>query len=189
MANAEDTGEIGLTNPAGHQMKRVLVMTGDGKGKTSAGFGMLLRARGNGYRCVVVQFMKASRSGELELLETLGVNLIRGGLGCISPAESSDIAAHQEAAEHTLGNALKLLADSTPAFWLFDEACTAASRKLVPTDGLLALIDRAPPGSILVFTGRDASAELVERADTVTIMRSEKHPFTRGLKSQRGVEF
>jgi cob(I)alamin adenosyltransferase len=170
-------------------MKRVLVLTGDGKGKTTAGFGMLLRARGHGLSALVVQFIKAGASGELGLLERLGVPLVRGGLGFVPAADHPDFARHRDAAEKVLEQATQRVKESGTGFVLLDEACTACDRGLVGPPALLGLVEAAASDSILVFTGRGAPAALVERADTVTIMSAAKHALADGRPPQVGVEF
>lgn len=170
-------------------MKRIIVMTGPGKGKTTSGFGMLLRALGHQMPALVVQFIKDRHSGELDLLDQLGVPLLRGGLGFVPAASHPRYAEHRAAAEQLHAQTLERLKTLGPAFVLLDEACTAAERGLLSDAQLLELVEQAAPDSILVFTGRGAPQALRDRADTVTSLTSEKHALDGGISGQAGVEF
>jgi cob(I)alamin adenosyltransferase len=150
---------------------------------------MLLRARGHGLPAYVIQFIKSSRSGELELLDRLGVPLIRGGFGFVPAPDDPAFALHREAAQNVLARAIQLMQDHGSAFFLLDEGCTAFHRGLITSTALLSLSNAAADDSVVVFTGRGAPSALLESADTVTTMCATKHALDVGCLQQAGVEF
>ena len=149
----------------------VQVYTGDGKGKTTASLGLVLRAAGQGLRPLVLQFMKADPNwGEIVSLKRLGVPVRQCGLdhwvfkGEASPDDLAAAAAgFQTARELVLSGDYDLV--------VLDELCTALFFELLPLDGVLALLASRPAGVELVVTGRRAPQELVDAADLVTEMR------------------
>ena len=168
----------------------VQVYTGEGKGKTTAALGLVLRAAGWGLRSYVAQFLKHQPSGEQQSLARLApyVTLERFGRpGFVRPERPApeDIAlAHQgleRARQALLGGQYDLV--------VLDEVNTAVSLGLLGEQEVLALIDDKPPHVELVLTGRGAGAALLERADLVTRMVEEKHPYQRGIGARRGIEY
>lgn len=169
---------------------RILIFTGEGKGKTTAALGMALRASGHGLRCCVIQFVKGDASvGEVAALAgTTHIELRQTGLGFIPPAASPQFGAHQVAAEAGLQLAREILASGR--YWLvvLDEICVAVSRGLLSEQAVLATLASAAPDSCVVLTGRGATAGLLAAADTVTEMRCVKHALQAGRPAERGVE-
>lgn len=174
-------------NPA----PRILVFTGDGKGKTTAALGMAVRAVGHRLPTLIVQFIKSDAStGELAAMEALPcVDIRQMGLGFVPPADSPTFAAHREAALHGLRAASEALASGKYRMAILDEICTAVAKNLVSEEAVIAAVKRAAPDSIVVLTGRRACRALIDLADTVTEMRCVKHGYERGRKAQEGVEF
>ncbi|NTW74067.1 MAG: cob(I)yrinic acid a,c-diamide adenosyltransferase [Chlorobiaceae bacterium] len=171
--------------------KRVLLFTGNGKGKSTAAFGMLARALGHGMKVRVIQFVKAQEGVGEVLFFTRFSNVTwdHYGKGFLPrDASSPMMESHRQAAEAGFEEALDALCSDEYDFVLLDEICFALSRELIPLEPLVDAIRRAPEGKIIVLTGRNAPQELIEIADTVTEMRQIKHGYEQDLLSQAGVE-
>ncbi len=171
----------------------VVVNTGNGKGKSSSGFGMLARSLGHGFRCGVVQFIKGrSTTGEDLFFRTLGVaftdrlryHVMGEGFTWETQDRDRDIASAQAAWAVAAG----MLADETCDFVLLDELNIALVKGYVAVEQVLEALAARPPRQHVVITGRGAPAALVEAADTVTEMRVVKHAFKAGIKAQKGIE-
>jgi cob(I)alamin adenosyltransferase len=169
---------------------RVLVFTGDGKGKTTAALGMALRAAGHGLRTCVVQFVKSDVTvGEVAAAAALpSIEIHTTGLGFLPPPSHPDFSRHRAAAQAGLTTAAEALVDGRYAVVVLDEVCLAVARGLIEEKQVADLVACAPPESCLVLTGRDAPSGLVALADTVTEMRCVKHGFSEGIVAQEGVE-
>lgn len=169
----------------------MLLFTGNGKGKSTAAFGMLARALGHGMRARVIQFVKADREvGEEKFFSASPLVLwSQHGRGFLPrDPESPEMQLHRDAAAEGLTAALAALADPRYDFVLLDEVCFALSRNLVEAGPLLRAIDEADSRKIIVLTGRNAPQELLDAADTATEMTMLKHGFEAGIPAQRGVE-
>jgi cob(I)alamin adenosyltransferase len=169
----------------------VIILTGEGKGKTTAALGLALRAVGRGLRVLVVQFLKACASGEHEAARRLAPDLeIRVmGRGFVPPPEDPAFEEHRAAAREALVYARQMLRSGERDMVVADEILTAVGLKVLDEKDVLALLDARPPGVHLILTGRGASERLVARADLVTEMHSRKHPHDEGAEAQEGVEF
>ncbi|MBM3887661.1 MAG: cob(I)yrinic acid a,c-diamide adenosyltransferase [Verrucomicrobia bacterium] len=170
---------------------RTLLFTGEGKGKTTAALGMVLRAAGHGQRVLVVQFIKAdATTGELAACKNLpGVRIVQMGRGFVPRENSPAFAAHREAAAQALEFAAQAVASADWDLIVLDEICAAVAKKLISEDSVLQLLDRRTRPVCLVLTGRDATERLIAAADTVTEMKCVKHGLKQGIKAQKGVEF
>jgi cob(I)alamin adenosyltransferase len=171
-----------------------LVYTGDGKGKTTAAIGLTVRAAGNRMRVFFLQFIKGQwKSGERDILRDLpGVDLEVTGRGfTIEGLRDPRIPLedHAAAAAHGWRVARGIVATGDYDMVVLDEILGAITAGLVPLDELLAMVRAKPPELHLVLTGRDAPAELIELADLVSEVQPIKHPFEKGIKAQRGIEF
>lgn len=167
------------------------VYTGDGKGKTTAAFGLALRAIGNNSRVIVIQFMKGRKDvGEFKIqkkLEGLEVHQF-GRPEFIDPLNPMKI--DFELASEGLRFAKKIVeARKKPSLLILDEANVAMHYGLLSTKEVLAFIKRVPKSVELVLTGRDAPQEVIAVADLVTEMREVSHPYKKGVKARRGVEY
>lgn len=171
----------------------VVVNTGNGKGKSSSGFGMLARSLGHGFRCGVVQFIKGSFStGEERFFRTMGeafadrleYHVMGEGFTWETQDRERDIAAAQAA----WAVAARMLADEDVDFVLLDELNIALVKGYVGVEQVLAALAARPPRQHVVITGRGAPDALVEAADTVTEMRLVKHAFKAGIMAQKGIE-
>ncbi len=170
---------------------RTLVFTGDGKGKTTAALGMVLRASGHGQRCLVLQWLKNDQTaGEFTACQALpGVDLEQTGLGFVPPPEHPQRGAHQQAAQDALGRARRAVGSGDYDLIVLDEVCTALSMGLIDDEGVMAVVSETPADLIVVLTGRGATPGIVELADTVTQMECVKHGFSAGIQAQAGVEY
>ena len=170
---------------------RILIFTGDGKGKTTAALGMALRASGHGMRTLMLQFMKANETvGELRALKNLpGVEIIQMGRGFVPSAANPAFPEHRQAAYHGLEMASEALRSRKYDLIILDEICTAMDKGLITEDQIMKLIEESGEASCLVLTGRGATNRLIAKADTVTEMRSLKHGLSEGIAAQKGVEY
>jgi len=174
-----------------HRKSRILIFTGDGKGKTTAALGMALRASGHGMRTLILQFIKANEAvGELTGLRYLpGVEAIQTGRGFVPPPTNPSFPEHRQAACHALEKAAEALRSKKYDLIILDEICTAMDRGLITEDQILDLIEESGEVSCLVLTGRGATQRLIARADTVTEMHNLKHGLHQGITAQKGVEY
>lgn len=172
----------------------VIVHTGDGKGKTTAALGLALRAWGDGLRVLILQFIKGSwEYGELKAIEKLNslddrIDVRQCGLG-FTRRDSENAEEHRKAAENALNEAKKAIVNGKWDMVILDEINYAVKFGLIGEDDLLSLLELKSDTLHLVLTGRDALPSLIDKADLVTEMKLVKHPFQRGIKAQKGIEF
>jgi cob(I)alamin adenosyltransferase len=167
----------------------LVVNTGNGKGKSSSGFGMLARSLGHGFRCGVVQFIKGSFStGEEAFFRRFPDELDYHVMGEGYTWETQDKARDIQAAQAAWQVAAHMLADESIDFVLLDELNIALVKGYIDLDIVCAALKARPPRQHVVITGRGAPDGLVELADTVTEMRLVKHAFQAGIKAQQGIE-
>lgn len=165
---------------------RVLIFTGDGKGKTTAALGVAMRTMGHGRRVRVAQFFKSVDSGELTVLRSWpGVSLLRDGLGFpVGEQEPHRLAAAR------LWERVEASEAVEPSFLLIlDEICLAVNRGMVEAEAVAALLRTRSPESVTIMTGRDAPPSLVELADTITEMHNTRHAYDQGRPAGEGVEY
>jgi cob(I)alamin adenosyltransferase len=168
----------------------LMVHTGPGKGKSTAAFGLVLRAIGNGWRVGVVQFIKGAwETGERRALERFADVVEWHTMGEGFTWETQDRERDIAAARRAWDMALKLMADPTIRLLVLDELNIALRYEYLPlADVLTTLADRRDDLNIVV-TGRNAKPELIAIADLVTEMGLIKHHFAAGVKAQMGIEF
>lgn len=166
-----------------------LVHTGNGKGKSSAAFGLVARALGHGMNVVVVQFIKSrSDTGEEAFFRRQpGVRWLVMGEGFTW--ETQDDGRDAAAARAAWEEAKRALADPSVGLVVLDEFTYALKYRWLEMEAVLAAIAARPPMQHLVVTGRAAPAELVAAADTVTDMTLVKHAFQAGIQAMPGVEW
>ncbi|NUB46763.1 cob(I)yrinic acid a,c-diamide adenosyltransferase [Fertoebacter nigrum] len=170
----------------------VIVHTGAGKGKSSSGFGMILRCIAHGMPCAVVQFIKGAwDTGERRLIEGHFADLCQfHAMGEGFTWETQDRARDVAAAQAGWAKAKALILDPAIRFVLLDEINIALRYDYLDVAEVVAFLrDHKPPMTHVVLTGRNAKEELIELADLVTEMTLVKHPFRSGIKAQAGVEF
>jgi cob(I)alamin adenosyltransferase len=167
----------------------LVVNTGNGKGKSSSGFGMLARSLGHGFHCGVVQFIKGSFStGEEAFFRRFPDELDYHVMGEGYTWETQDKARDIEAAEAAWQVAAGMLADPQYDFVLLDELNIALVKGYIDVEKVCNALRARPPQQHVVVTGRGAPDALVELADTVTEMRVVKHAFQAGIRAQKGIE-
>lgn len=167
----------------------VVVNTGNGKGKSSSGFGMLARSLGHGFRCGVVQFIKGSFStGEEAFFRRFDDCVDYHVMGEGYTWETQDRERDVEKAAAAWAVAARMLADEAYDFVLLDELNIALVKEYVALDAVLDALAARPARQHVVITGRGAPQALVDAADTVTEMRLVKHAFKAGIKAQHGIE-
>ncbi len=170
----------------------IIVHTGAGKGKSSSGFGMILRCVAHGMPCAVVQFIKGAwDTGERRLLTTHFADLCEfHAMGEGFTWETQDKTRDIAAAKAGWEKAKELIRDPSVRLVLLDEINIALRYDYLDLDEVLAfLAAEKPPLTHVVLTGRNAKEALIEAADLVTEMTLIKHPFRSGIKAQAGVEF
>ena len=170
----------------------IIVHTGPGKGKSSSGFGMILRCIAHEMPCAVVQFIKGAwDTGERRLIETHFSDLCQfHAMGEGFTWETQDRARDIAAAEAGWTKAKELILNPEIRFVLLDEINIALRYDYLDIAEVVRfLVEEKPPLTHVVLTGRNAKEELIEIADLVTEMTLVKHPFRSGIKGQKGVEF
>ena len=170
----------------------IIVHTGAGKGKSSSGFGMILRCVAHGMPCAVVQFIKGAwDTGERRILTENFADLCQFfAMGEGFTWEVQDRARDVAAAAAGWEKAKELIRDDRNRLVLLDEINIALRYDYLKLDDVLAFLrDEKPPLTHVVLTGRNAAEGLIAAADLVTEMTLIKHPFRSGIKAQAGVEF
>jgi cob(I)alamin adenosyltransferase len=167
----------------------VVVNTGDGKGKSSAAFGVMVRAIARGWNVAVVQFVKSGKwkVGEEQLGRQLGVDWFAVGDGFTW--DSADLEHDKALAREGWAEAKALIAAGRHQLVILDELTYLCNWGWIDTADVVATIRDRPEHVNIVATGRDAPAELVEVADTVTEMREVKHAFRQGIRASRGIDY
>jgi cob(I)alamin adenosyltransferase len=168
----------------------LIVHTGKGKGKSTAAFGLLLRAIGRGFQCGVVQFGKGAwQSGERSAIERFGDQVKWYTLGEGFTWETQDRARDVAAAERAWARATELMDDPSIRLLVLDELNISLRYDHLDLGKVLAAFASRRPDLHIVVTGRNAKPELIEAADLVTEMLAVKHHFAAGVKAQQGIEF
>ncbi len=168
----------------------VIVHTGTGKGKSTAAFGMALRAVGHGMRVGVVQFIKGKwDTGERTVLEKFPDQVTIRAMGEGFTWDTQDRARDIASAEAAWAEAKRLIADANYRMIVLDELNIALRYDYLDIKDVLATLAAKPADTHVIITGRNAKPELIEAADLVTEMTLVKHPFRAGVKAQAGIEF
>ncbi|MGQ9683071.1 MAG: cob(I)yrinic acid a,c-diamide adenosyltransferase [Anaerolineae bacterium] len=168
----------------------VQVYTGAGKGKTTAALGLVLRAAGWQLGCFVVQFMKQQPSGEEEAVRRLSPYVRLERFGRPQFLHKGTVTEEDRAlARRGLDRGRAALISGEYDLVVLDEILTAVSFGLLPEADVLGLMDDRPRCVELVMTGRDAPESILARADLITRMVEERHPYARGIKARRGIEY
>ena len=169
----------------------VLVFTGEGKGKTTAALGLVLRTLGHGERVAVVQFIKGGwQPGEARALELFGDALHWHALGEGFTWETQDRERDRLLVQQAWARSLEYLADGDRKLVVLDEVNVALKLGYLAPEQVLEGLGRRPPLTHVALTGRGAPPALLERADLVTEMKLVRHPFReQGVKAQAGIEY
>ncbi|MBA4418067.1 MAG: cob(I)alamin adenolsyltransferase [Syntrophus sp. (in: bacteria)] len=173
------------------QKDRILLFTGDGKGKTTAALGMALRASGHGMRVFILQFIKNDlTTGEKAACSYLpGVEIHQSGLGFVPEPSHPSFPEHRRKAEVGLNRAWEALESGEYSMVILDEVCTAVALHLLDEKAVIEALKKRHAGTHVVMTGRSATPGLINMADTVTEMCLIKHGFAEGQGAQKGVEY
>ncbi len=167
----------------------VLVHTGDGKGKSSSAFGVIVRALGWGQRVGVIQFIKGKWiTGERQFFDKLGTvdwHTMGEGFTWDTQDRDRDIAA----AEAAFTQAREMMASGDYDLIVLDEINIVLRYDYLPVETVLEALKSRSDRTSVVLTGRDAKPELCDYADLVSEMREVKHPFKAGIKARRGIDF
>ena len=172
------------------ELGKVHVLTGSGKGKTTAAFGLAMRAAGHGLRVCIVQFMKTGETtGEVLSARRLdGIEVVQYGTGWF--VDSKRVTDEdRERAREGLEHAKRILSDGSYQLVVLDEVNTVVSFGLLSADEVMDVLESRGRGVEVVLTGRNAPIEFIEYADYVSIIESKKHPFEDGLNAREGIEW
>ena len=167
----------------------LMVNTGPGKGKSTAAFGLALRALGHGWRIGVVQFIKGRVTGEQTALESFGDRVVWHTAGEGFTWETQDKARDIAACQRAWGIAQDLMNDSSINLVVLDELNIALRYDYLPLEEVVARLTSRRDGLHVIVTGRNAKPDMIEAADLVTEMGAIKHHFSAGVKTQAGIEF
>lgn len=171
----------------------IVVITGNGKGKTTSAMGMVLRASGHGLRSCIIQFMKGDLySGEWDGVKLLGklAELHATGMGfCGIQGNPYTHAEHRASAQRAIELARGKIAGGAFELVVLDEINNALQLKLIDLDQVLDLITGKPAQMHLVLTGRSAHPEVVELADTVSEVCEVKHAYRKDIEPQPGIDY
>ncbi len=168
----------------------VQVFTGNGKGKTTAAVGTIVRAAGHGLKVFLVSFMKGTYAyGEYKTLSHIpNVEIAQFGLRKFTDKANIN-SEEKEQAEAALEAARKAVMNGIYDLVVLDEVNVALSYNLISLDKVIKLIEDKPPRVELILTGRNADKKIIEIADLVTEMVKIKHPFDEGIKARKGIEY
>ncbi|MBL7153923.1 MAG: cob(I)yrinic acid a,c-diamide adenosyltransferase [Phycisphaerae bacterium] len=172
------------------------VYTGDGKGKTTAAFGLALRAAGQNNKVLIYHFLKPP---SLDIGERLALQSGAAGIEVDALDAPWDMAKSLDDKEavagmkSAIGDALEKIAQTAEKKFydvlILDEIVFCLAKGLAKLEGIKGIIDRRDPGVEIVMTGRGATKELLDLADLVTEMKNVKHPFDKGLGARRGIDY
>ena len=169
------------------------IYTGEGKGKTTASVGLVVRAAGQGLKVLFVQFFKLddASSGEKEILKKLpGIELLRSNVRHpIFTKEKTDKELLKQSISEIFETVKKKIASDGINLLVLDEINSVLSGGWLAINDMVNFLKNKPEGLEVVLTGRDAPVELVKMADYVTEMLKIKHPFDNGIKARKGIEY
>ena len=170
--------------------KRILVFTGEGKGKTTAALGMSLRAAGHGMKVCLIHFVKSRKNvGEVLAISNIdNIDQHIAGLGFLPKPDTPEFLNHVKAAEEGLLLAEEIIKSEKYDLVVLDEICWAVYRNLIPESRVLELPGFMRDRSSLVMTGRFAGENIINIADTVTEMKKIKHAYESGVPAMNGIE-
>jgi len=166
-----------------------IINTGEGRGKSSSAFGVMLRSVARGWNVKVIQFIKSDkwRTGEKKMADQLGVEWVVGGDGFTW--ESDDMEATERAAADAWAIAKDSINSGAYDLIILDEATYPVTFGWIDVADVVETIANRPEGVNVIVTGRDAHEELIAIADTVSEMKKIKHAFDRGFEARKGIDF
>jgi len=164
------------------------IYTGDGKGKTTAALGLVLRAVGAGWRVLFAQFLKHGEYNEIKALKRLGGQVTIRQYGSGRFIRGGPSREEIKTARAGLGEIIQVMKEGKYDLIVLDEINVAVHFGLIPLESVVGLLEARPQDVELVLTGRWAPEEIVERADLVTEARMIKHYFSKGVRAREGIE-
>src|SRR3972149_1852481 len=168
----------------------IYVFTGDGKGKTTAAIGQAVRAVGQGWKVLMVQFIKQIVSGEGGPLKKIGVEIYpmgEGFVGIMGDRKPREV--HVRAAEKALEFAEEKVREGDFNLLILDEINVAVSLGLLDAGRVLKFLNNRPKDLNTILTGRNAPPEFIQIADLVSEVKEVQHPFSKGETAKKGIEF
>lgn len=189
MTNIDEMKKLETKNKRG----LTLVITGDGKGKTTSALGIALRAYGYDMKVCIIHFIKGDiHSGEFDAIKKLEPNIEEhfAGVGFYKiMGDKKDPTEHIESATAGMDLAVEKMQSGDYDILILDEINVAVQLALVDVDKVLELIKTKPSLMHLVLTGRDAHEKVIELADTVTELKEVKHAMQKGIEPQKGIDY
>lgn len=170
----------------------IIVNTGNGKGKTTAALGLGLRAVGHGMKVLMLQFIKGSwHTGELDAVKRLEprFRIVQLGQGFVKTRQSEQTEETLENARVSWDYAKKEILSGLYDVIILDEINNMIDYGLLNVDDVVSVLKERPVKLNVVITGRNAHDKIIDLADLVTEMREIKHPFKKGVRAQKGIEF
>jgi cob(I)alamin adenosyltransferase len=185
---------VEITHLAPKEKKGLLVViTGDGKGKTTTALGIAVRACGHDMKVCIIQFMKGDLyAGEWDGIKKMNcqIELFATGKGfCGIQGNPYPYKEHRKNAQEAIQIVHQKMESDPPDILILDEINNALHLKLVDLDQVLKIIERKPPQIHLVLTGRNAHPRIIDLADTVTEMMEVKHAYRKGIEPQPGIDY
>ncbi|MBI2650913.1 cob(I)yrinic acid a,c-diamide adenosyltransferase [Candidatus Woesearchaeota archaeon] len=182
----------------------VHVVTGDGKGKTTSSLGLALRALGNGLKVYMIQFLKSGTTGELYAIKNYlpSMQIIQFGVDAVKERQQKLDAFRDKGSKFVFNpdeeerevamlgfqHAKKIISSKDYDIVILDEINVVLDKGLIPINDVIELIKNH--GNVeLFFTGRDAPQEIMENADYVSVIKGLKHPWQKGIKARKGIEY
>ncbi|MFZ3135810.1 MAG: cob(I)yrinic acid a,c-diamide adenosyltransferase [Thermodesulfovibrionales bacterium] len=171
----------------------IVVMTGHGKGKTTAALGIALRATGYDMKVCIIEFLKGNMySGEIDGMKRLFPNVelhIAGKGFCGIKGDKSSFEEHRRYAQDAIKLAREKMLSGKFDVLILDEINNALNLDLIDLSQVIELLEEKPPLVHVILTGRDAHSEIIKRAHTVTEMKEIKHAYRQGIKPQKGIDY
>jgi cob(I)alamin adenosyltransferase len=170
----------------------IIIYTGNGKGKTTAALGLVLRAVGYKKKCLIVQFAKNWFTGELVGIKKLSplVKIVQGGKGFVGIlGDRKPISEHKKAAEDTFAYLYKEAMSGKWDIIVADEIIGSITSKLLSLPKVVTFLTKKPTNLDIILTGRSAPLVLIKMADLVTEMKEVKHPYQKGILAKKGIDF
>lgn len=162
------------------------IYTGDGKGKTTASTGLIIRAIGAGFSPIVIRFIKKEEASEDVPLRDLGVPVEYFGTGFILDKIPEDA---KLTAKKGLERVREIMDKRLYNILVLDEINPAVSKGLVSEEEILEILDLIPDKMEVILTGRSATKKMIQKADMVTDMKEIKHYYRKGIKARKGIEY
>jgi cob(I)alamin adenosyltransferase len=189
LGNIEMNEADGLAKTTGPARGLVIVITGEGKGKTTSALGMLMRARGHNQRTAILQFVKSPESecGELQSASLLGIEMLTGGAGFTWVGQNEEKNRIQSI--EVWNQAREKINSGKYDMIVLDEFTYAFKYHWLQINEVIEVLNNRPSNLHIIITGRDAPAELIDFADAAMEIVQIKHHLKKGIKAQPGIEF